>query len=179
MDDYILQVRKRYRDRTSTYRYRYIKTSAISHSLAAGTGLSSKACLDFALQLAGRIHFGYNPATWEPVSVQHFHRGRPDPRQTVDNSVVKFCKAALDDNVSLIEKKRLMIGAANEWDVQTKATMEGARFLRRTEALLGVLAGLVPRPNKAEVQEFTEEQLLNWTWADSLAGLVPKGFKLP
>ncbi|KAI0552681.1 beta-ketoacyl synthase domain-containing protein [Xylaria curta] len=180
VDDHMQQVRKRYRKITLTRGYRYIKTTALSQSLAAGTGFSSKNCLDFTLQLASRMHFGYNPAAWEPISVQHFHRGRPDPRQPVSNSVVTFCEAALDDSVPLAEKRRLLSLAATEWDAATKRTQDGSGFLRRTEALLGILAKIAPPPEKStEVTHYTEEQLANWKWSDSLAMIVGADTKLP
>ncbi|KAI1754791.1 beta-ketoacyl synthase domain-containing protein [Xylaria castorea] len=180
VDDHIHQVRKRYRKITLTRGYRYVKTTALSQSLATGTGFSSKNCLDFSLQLAARMHFGYNPATWEPISVQHFHRGRPDPRQPVSNSVVTFCEAALDDSVPLAEKRRLLADAATKWDAATVRTQDGSGFLRRTEALLGILAKLAPPPEKStEVIHYTEEQLANWKWSDSLATIVGADAKLP
>jgi hypothetical protein len=173
INSHIERVRKRYRELTLTRGYRYIKTSSLSHGLAKGTGFSSKTCLDFTLQLAGRMHFDKNVATWEPISVQHFHRGRPDPRQSVTESVVSFCEAALDESVALSEKKRLLAEASTEWDVQTKRSQEGSAFLRRTEALLGVLVELSPLVDRgSEVKEYTEEELRSWTWADSIAGLV-------
>lgn len=180
MDEYIQQVRTRYRQTTLTRGYRYIKSSALSQGLAAGTGLSSKHCLDFAMQLAARLHFGYLPAAWEPISVQHFHRGRPDPHQPVSSHVVAFCDAALNKSVPLAEKRRLMEIAAAEWDKQTKRTQEGSGFLRRTEALLGILAKLAPPPkDDAPVVRYTEEQLANWRWADSLASIVGEGMVMP
>lgn len=180
VDDYMNQVRKRYRQITSTRGYRYIKTTALSQSLAAGTGFSSKNCLDFTLQLAARMHFGYNPAAWEPISVQHFHRGRPDPRQPVSSSVVTFCEAALDDSVPVAEKRRLLADAATEWDAATRRTQDGSGFLRRTEALLGILAKLAPAPEEStEVVHYTEKQLANWKWSDSLARIMGADARLP
>ncbi|KAI0429925.1 beta-ketoacyl synthase domain-containing protein [Xylaria sp. FL1042] len=179
VNDYIHQVRKRYRQITLTRGYRYMKTTSLSQNLATGTGFSSKNLLDFALQLAARMHFGYNPATWEPISVQHFHRGRPDPRQPVSNSVVKFCEAALDEDVALAEKRRLLAEAAIEWDAATKRTQDGSGFLRRTEALLGVLAKLAPPKETTKAIYYTEERLANWKWSDSLAQIVGVDAKLP
>ncbi|KAI1293103.1 beta-ketoacyl synthase domain-containing protein [Xylaria venustula] len=180
VDDHIQRVRRRYRQITLTRGYRYVKTNIISQGLATGTGFSSKNCLDFTLQLAARMHFGYNPAAWEPISVQHFHRGRPDPRQPVSKSVVTFCEAALDDSVSLVDKKQLLVDAASEWDAATRRTQDGSGFLRRTEALLGLLAKLGPPPvDSTEAIHYTEEQLANWKWSDSLATIVGVDTKLP
>ncbi|KAI1422807.1 hypothetical protein F5Y12DRAFT_716938 [Xylaria sp. FL1777] len=58
-----------------------------------------------------------------------------DPRQPVSNNVVNFCEGALDDNLPLSEKWRLLADAAIEWNTATKRTQNGAGFLRRTEAL--------------------------------------------
>ncbi|KAI0204630.1 beta-ketoacyl synthase domain-containing protein [Astrocystis sublimbata] len=180
LDDQVDQLRRRYRQITLTRGYRYIKTPALSQSLAAGTGFSSKHCLDFTLQLAARLHFGYNPAAWEPISVQHFHRGRPDPRQPVSSSVVKFCDAALDESVPIATKRALLAEAGAEWDAATKRTQDGSGFLRRTEALLGILAKFAPPPKEdAEIVRYTEEQLANWKWSDSLAMIVGADAKLP
>lgn len=179
IDSHVQHVRKRYSTLTATRGYRYIKSSVISHSLARGTQFSSKTCLDFTMQLAARMHFKFNPATWEPISVQHFHRGRPDPRQPVTSSVIDFCEAALDDSLPLMEKQRLLQEASMEWDGQTKRSQEGSSFLRRTEALLGILVEFSPAQTRTSVPELTEEQMHNWTWADSLASLVPEDFELP
>lgn len=50
-------LRQRYERVTSKKGYRHFQTTALSYSVAAGTGLTSKACLDLAIQVAARMHF--------------------------------------------------------------------------------------------------------------------------
>ena len=52
------------------------------------------------IQLASLMYFGYQPPSWETVSMRRFHKGRVDIMQTVLPSVARFCAAMHDPKSS-------------------------------------------------------------------------------
>lgn len=129
IDAHIERLCQRYRRMNKHKGYRYFKTSTLSHSVAAGTGIPAKSCLDLAIQLAGRLHFDRNVATWEPISMQHFHKGRPELMQTLESSVARFIDAAVDGSTTLDEKRRLMREASEMWLTRVQKHRDGNGFL--------------------------------------------------
>ncbi|KAK2613079.1 hypothetical protein N8I77_000008 [Diaporthe amygdali] len=140
------ELRTIYASETAKKKYTLHTVPSLGINATLGTGLSAKACMDMAIQLANRIHFGHNPGSWEPVSTQHFHRGRPELVQVVTDSVVEFCEAALDMRVGNMDtdkgkgkKKGLLIKAAAQWEEQIRRAGEGRGFLRMWDTMGGML----------------------------------------
>lgn len=139
------ELRTVYARETSKKKYALHTIPSLGIAATLGSGLTAKACVDMAIQLANRIHFGYNPGSWEPVGTQHFHRGRPELVQVVTDSVVEFCEAAVDsqghtnnkDNKAQLKER--LARAAAEWDAQFRRCAEGRGFLRMWDTLGGML----------------------------------------
>jgi NADPH:quinone reductase-like Zn-dependent oxidoreductase/NAD(P)-dependent dehydrogenase (short-subunit alcohol dehydrogenase family)/ubiquinone/menaquinone biosynthesis C-methylase UbiE len=141
------ELRTVYARETAKKKYTLHTIPSLGIAATLGSGLTAKACVDMTIQLANRIHFGYNPGSWEPVSTQHFHRGRPELVQVVTDSVVDFCEAALDplsrDKVALKER---LARAAAEWDLQIRRAGEGRGFLRMWDTMGGMLPEGAEKP---------------------------------
>lgn len=152
----ISELRSSYAMHTSKKQYALHTMRSLGTSAALGTGVSAKACMDLAIQLANRMHFGHNPGSWEPVSTQHFHRGRPELVQVVTDSVVEFCEAALQvakgggrgpsTSTSTDRAKQLLSRAAGEWEQQIRRASEGRAFLRMWDTLLGMVPEGAEKP---------------------------------
>jgi NADPH:quinone reductase-like Zn-dependent oxidoreductase/NAD(P)-dependent dehydrogenase (short-subunit alcohol dehydrogenase family)/ubiquinone/menaquinone biosynthesis C-methylase UbiE len=150
----MVELRTVYARETAKKKYTLHTIPSLGIAATLGSGLTAKACVDMAIQLANRIHFGYNPGSWEPVSTQHFHRGRPELVQVVTDSVVGFCEAALEldptvsanpnDNKAAL-KQRLST-AAVEWDAQVRRAGEGGGFLRMWDTMGGMLPEGTEKP---------------------------------
>lgn len=155
IEAHIAELRSSYASHTSKKRYALHTIRSLGTSAALGTGVSAKACMDLAIQLANRMHFGHNPGSWEPVSTQHFHRGRPELVQVVTDSVVEFCEAALQvaqgngdsGSGSHHERAKQLLGkAAGEWEQQVRRASEGRAFLRMWDTLLGMVPEGAEKP---------------------------------
>lgn len=142
------ELRSVYASETAKKKYTLHTIPSLGINATLGTGLSAKACVDMVIQLANRMHYGYNPGSWEPVSTQHFHRGRPELVQVVTDSVVEFCEAALDmrvgngkvdKGIGKSKKKELLSKAATEWEGQIRRAGEGRGFLRMWDTMGGML----------------------------------------
>lgn len=57
--------------------------------------LPSKYAWEIVVQLATRLFFGFNPASWQAVAMEQYHQGRPDIVQVATPIVVAFCNAAV------------------------------------------------------------------------------------
>ncbi|KAG8164134.1 hypothetical protein KVR01_006052 [Diaporthe batatas] len=135
------ELRGVYSRETAKKKYTLHTIPSLGIAATVKSGLTAKACVDMAIQLANRIHFGHNPGSWEPVATQHFHRGRPELVQVVTDAVVDFCEAVLDghgggDRAALKER---LARAAAEWDQQFRRGAEGRGFLRMWDTLGGML----------------------------------------
>lgn len=111
-----------------------------------------KATVDLTIQLASRLYFGYLPASWETVSTDHFHMGRPEIVQVVLKSVVDFCDAALDETVPRIEARDRLMQAARECNAQIAKGTEGRNYFR----LMDVLEVMSQEQEEGEGEEVPE-----------------------
>lgn len=148
----VAELRTAYASHTSKRQYALHTVRSLGTGAALGTGVPAKACVDLAIQLASRMHFGHNPGSWEPVSTQHFHRGRPELVQVVTGAVVEFCEAALQaekkggGSGSHERAKQLLVRAAGEWEQQVRRAGEGRAFLRMWDTLLGMVPEGAEKP---------------------------------
>lgn len=143
------ELRTVYSRETAKKKYTLHTIPSLGIAATLKSGLTAKACVDMAIQLANRIHFGYNPGSWEPVATQHFHRGRPELVQVVTDSVVDFCETALDSQNSRSDKaalKERLSRAAAEWDQQFRRGADGRGFLRMWDTLGGMLPEGAEKP---------------------------------
>ncbi len=171
IDVHILKLRQAYRTITSGKAYAYHTTPHLGKAVgatfpvASGGGgrvrVSPKACVDLAIQLASRLHFGHNPGSWEPVSTQHFHRGRPEIVQVATDAVARFCDLAAagtdgagsggggggggggdgdptKKNKKAEETREALVEAARQWDDAVRRASEGRGFLRLLDVLNGM-----------------------------------------
>ncbi|CAN8099843.1 unnamed protein product [Discula destructiva] len=152
----IQKLRATYSGGTATKRYAMHTVPTLGIATALGTGLTPKACADLAIQVANRLHFGgTNPGSWEPVSTQHFHRGRPELVQVVTEAVSKFCATAvsvdLDQPQQLREAQKLARTAIEQWEQSVREAAQGGAFLRLWDTLQGMLPAGVEDKDKPAI----------------------------
>lgn len=127
-----------------------------------------KATVDLTIQLASRLYFGYLPASWETVSTAHFHLGRPEIVQVVLKSVVEFCDAALDSNVSRTEARAQLLRAARETNAQVVKGGEGRNYFR----LMDVLEVMSQDAHDEDASEAIPELFSDPVWKRSYPRLI-------
>lgn len=152
IDAKIVKLRELYLQTTSGQQYARHSVSSLGIATALGSGLTAKSVADAAIQLANYFHYGGNgklPGSWEPVSTQHFHKGRPELVQVVTDELVRFCTAAaacgdLDlkspqSQRQLSEAKQLLRTSMDRWEHDVREAGQGRGFLRLWDTLQGML----------------------------------------
>ena len=119
-----------------------------------------KAGFQLVIQLASRRYFGYQPPSWETISMRPFHKGRVEIIQTVLPPVFDFCAASIeqeedaktqrpaasDDQRSSRRRKSLFHEAAKAYTNTTTRISRGGGFACHLYALQEVLEQDEPVP---------------------------------
>ena len=100
-----------------------------SHNCAPKTGYQ------LVIQLASLLYFGYQPPSWETVSMRFFHKGRVDIIQVVVPTVNAFCASALDNNIPMAERRALFFAAAQAHTINVTRASRGRGFAGHLYAL--------------------------------------------
>ncbi|OBT81690.1 Type I Iterative Polyketide synthase (PKS) [Pseudogymnoascus sp. 03VT05] len=136
VDDRILQIRERFLSDTANNEYADIVHTAFGKQYLMSHGYPIKGTFDVLLQLASYyFHDGHNPASWEAVSMSHFHKGRPDIVQVVTPLVASFCSHAEDENISLKDRKESFLEAANDYSDNIRKAGGGKCYVRTLLAM--------------------------------------------
>lgn len=85
---------ERYRQATSAATYVREQLDEFGTDLLLRSRAPVKGVIDLTFQLAVRLFFGRNMASWEPTSGALFHAGRADAMQRATPAVNAFCDAA-------------------------------------------------------------------------------------
>jgi hypothetical protein len=140
IDMHMQTLRQEHIQVTSAREYGYLTLKHFGKNLLATHGCPIKSVFDVTIQLASKLYFGHNPASWEPMSMAHFHKGRTEIFQGVLASVGQFCASAIDDNISTLDKREMLIRAANEYTAGLQVCGKGSNYFR----LLTVLETMWP-----------------------------------
>lgn len=135
LDQHMIKLRKQYIESASTigYKNHSITTFGTDHLMACAVPV--KTALDATVQLAIRLHFGYNTPCWEGVSMAHYHKGRPEVMQVATSDVVQFCDLALDDAVPLEEKRAALFRLGRAMSGNMQKALTGQTHLRLLDLL--------------------------------------------
>lgn len=114
--------------------------------------LPVKGVIDLTFQLAVRLFFGQNMATWEPTSGAVFHAGRADAMQRATPAVNVFCDAVArayqdEDCQSDRGKSAQMMGLLMAATKSMNAGMQILHTGRGSQRVFEVLAYLWPATN--------------------------------
>lgn len=140
IDAQILAVRESHLKLTSAREYSYLTLTHFGKTFLASHGSPIKSVFDVTIQLASRLYFGHNPASWEPMSMAHFHKGRTEIFQGVLPSVAQFCSSANDDNLPAVQRREMLIHAANDYTAGLQNSGKGNNYFR----LMTVLESMWP-----------------------------------
>ncbi|KEY73875.1 hypothetical protein S7711_06085 [Stachybotrys chartarum IBT 7711] len=139
----------RYKQATSTSTYVREQLHEFGTNFLLQRKVPSKGVIDLTFQLALRLFFGKNMASWEPTSGAIFHAGRADALQRATPAVNKFCDAAAtmyqtQDTPSNLdvtaELRSLLLAAAKSLNASMQVLFTG----RGSQRVFEVLAHLWP-----------------------------------
>ncbi|KAG0645551.1 Highly reducing polyketide synthase [Hyphodiscus hymeniophilus] len=131
IDAHILSARAAYFATTSSREFAYHSVPLFGKELLISKSLSMKGIFDIIIQLAGRLYFGYNQASWEAISHAEIHKGRAEMLQICTPSVVAFCEAALDSEMSALTRRNLLLRAVNDHGAVLKGGSKAGLGFRR------------------------------------------------
>ena len=99
LEENIQRVRAQLQQDVSHYELAAFDMTNIGNNTFRSHKCHAKSGLQMAIQLAVRRHFGYNPVSFEPVSLSHFLKGRVELNHVLLPDVAKFCAAAFTAGV--------------------------------------------------------------------------------
>jgi len=136
VDERIQQVRQRFLSDTANNEYVDIVHTAFGKSYLMSHGYPIKGTFDVMIQLASfYLHEGHNPASWEAVSMSHYHKGRPDIVQVVTPLVASFCARANDEAIALRDRKTALLEAARDHSDTIRKAGGGQAYVRTLWAM--------------------------------------------
>jgi len=106
----------------------------------------AKAGYQVIIQLACLLYYGYQPESWETISMSRFHKGRVDWIQAIQPDMVSFCAAARDNVVPLAKQRRLFFDAVNTFVNTMTQVGRGHGFKAHLHALLAMVRDDEPVP---------------------------------
>jgi hypothetical protein len=135
LDEQMVKLREQYIKSAATIGYKNHTITAFGTDYLMSCAVPVKTALDATVQLAIRLHYGFNTHCWEGVSMAHYHKGRPEIMQVATSDVVKFCDLALDPSVSLKEKHAALFRLGRSMSGNMQKTLTGQTHLRLLDLL--------------------------------------------
>ena len=139
IDNHIKRVRMEYQGSCAGYEHCFFNYEAFGASLTRDKRIQPKSTFQMAVALASYIHFGYNPAFWDGVSLASFYRGRVENNQITLPSAISFTVAALDDSVPISDRRKLLFNAVKGHTNSVTRAVRGRGFDRHMTSLRQML----------------------------------------
>ncbi|ESZ91056.1 hypothetical protein SBOR_8550 [Sclerotinia borealis F-4128] len=134
-EEHIKRIRAQLKKDTSRVEFRAFEIPTLNRELFRQHTCPPNSGFQLAVQLAVRRYFGYNPAAFEPISLNHFHKGRIDVNHIMRPSIFNFCAAAADMKIPTSELRALFLDAARVHASNVISTSRGHGFDRHLFAL--------------------------------------------
>ena len=93
IDKQIERVEQRFYSSICKIEYVHFSCSSLGGSFLKFHNCAAKTGYQLVIQLASLLYFGYNPPSWETITMRTFDKGRVDIIQTVLPEVADFCTA--------------------------------------------------------------------------------------
>ena len=144
--DRIGHVRHRFRHDFAPIEFSHHEVGTFGTELLRQYGCSPKSGYQLVIQLACLLYYGYQPPSWETISMARFHQGRVDWIQTVTPLVVQFCSSAIGDSIPRTKCRKLFFDAAIAHTNQMNTIARGHGFKAHLHALREVIRDDEPIP---------------------------------
>ncbi|KAL8893508.1 MAG: hypothetical protein Q9192_005192 [Flavoplaca navasiana] len=135
----ITLIRDTFRNKYSPIEFVHDEINILGAALLRAHKCPSKAGYQIIIQLACLVYYGYQPDSWETVSMSRFHMGRVDWIQASQTSMADFCAAALDQNVDHTQKRQFFFGTVNNFVNTLTQISQGYGFKAHMHALLAMV----------------------------------------
>jgi Choline/Carnitine o-acyltransferase len=173
MESRVHHIREQFRAQFEPIEFTRFKIETFGKGFLHAHKCPSKTGYQMVIQLACYFYYGYNPPSWETISVARFHKGRVDWIQAVQPAVTEFCAAVADPQNSLTEQRKLFFKAAHVHVNTMTQIARGQGFKAHLHALHGVLRPdeMVPALFQDPTWERTRVQSTKTVKTDCLEGL--------
>ena len=135
----ITQIKDNFQETYAPNEFMHHKIKTLGGEFFRARKCPSKAGYQVVIQLACLLYYGYQPESWETISMSRFNMGRVDWIQAVQPPMARFCAAALDAELDLVEKRRLFFAAVNNFANTMTQIARGHGFKAHMHALLAMV----------------------------------------
>lgn len=95
----------------------------------------SKSGIQVVIQLASLLYYGVQHPSWETLTMMLFRRGRLDWMQSVSPAMYRFCETAFEDDLTFVQRCRMLREAAGVHASTMARISRGQGFAAHLEAL--------------------------------------------
>lgn len=162
METRITQIKDNFREKCAPIEFVHHNINTLGGAFLRAHKCPSKAGYQVIIQLACLLYYGYQPESWETVSMSRFHMGRVDWIPAVQPPMARFCAAALNAELGLAEKRRLFFAAVNNFVTTMTQIVRGHGFKAHMHALLAMV----------EETETLPELFRDKTWCDTTVASI-------
>ncbi|KAL8786443.1 MAG: hypothetical protein Q9213_002759 [Squamulea squamosa] len=153
--NHIAHIQRRFKDQYAPIELTHHTVYTLGGKILRKHKCPTKAGYQVIIQLACLLYYGFQPESWETLSMSHFHKGRVDWIQAVQHSMAAFCAAAAaaaaaaahGDTASITpELRRMFFHAVHVYANTTTRILRGHGFKAHLHALFAMLRDDEPVP---------------------------------
>lgn len=146
IERHIDRIQQKFSNTYQRIEFTHFRVNTFGKSFLRAHRCPSNHGFQLVIQLACFLFYGYQPPSWETVSMARFHKGRVDWIQTIQPAMAKFCASARDNSIPLVSRRKLLFDAVKMQANTLTQVSRGHGFLAHMYALLGVLRDDEPLP---------------------------------
>jgi len=139
-------IRQRFKEKYAPIEFAHHHIRTLGSNFLRTNKCPAKAGYQVIIQLACLLYYGYQPESWETISMSRFHKGRVDWIQAIQPDMVSFCAAARDNVLPLAKQRRLFFDAVNTFVNTMTQVGRGHGFKAHLHALLAMVRDDEPVP---------------------------------
>lgn len=174
IEDRISHIQRQFADKYAPIEFAHHRVNVLGNNFLRKHKCPSKAGYQVIIQLACLLYYGYQPESWETISMSRFHKGRVDWIQAVQPTMASFCCAARDNELPFATKRRMFFDAVNTFANTVTQIRRGHGFKAHLHALLAMMEDQEPIPALFEDQAWrnTEVSTVKTVKTDCLEGMM-------
>lgn len=152
----VSQIQQQFSEKYAPIEFVHHRVNTLGNNFLRKHKCPSKAGYQVIIQLACLLYYGYQPESWETISMSRFHKGRVDWIQAIQPTMASFCAAARDTELPFVKKRRLFFDAVNTFANTMTRVGRGHGFKAHLHALLAMVQDQEPIPALFEDQAWRD-----------------------
>ena len=135
IENHIHRVQERFQASILKTEWNHFSCTDFGSSFLKSHRCGAKAGYQLVIQLASLYYFGYQPPSWETITMRAFHKGRVDIIQSVLPPVAEFCAAMRDGSAKATLRRELFYEASKAYTNAVTRISRGRGFAHHLYAL--------------------------------------------